>query len=94
MARLGRAYVGAGNRPEALRIVARMEARPGDLGYALNAAILHIGLGNHDRAFALMEQALEERDFSMPNVITWLPYFDPLRADPRFTRLLERLGLN
>jgi TolB-like protein len=54
--------------------------------------MLHAGLGETDRAFEWLDRALEDRR-------GWLAYLkvepllDPLRSDPRFTRLLERMRL-
>jgi tetratricopeptide (TPR) repeat protein len=89
LARLGCAYARAGNRAEALKFLAQMRARPQDPGYALSVAILYAGLGDIDRAFQALEQAYAERDL---NNFPWLPYFDPLRADPRFTQLVKKMG--
>ena len=53
---------------------------------------LHVQLGDHDAAFEDLERAYQDRR-------GWLAYLrvepavDPLRADPRFTRLLERMRL-
>jgi TolB-like protein/Tfp pilus assembly protein PilF len=50
-------------------------------------------LGDNDQAFQWLEKALNER----PDWIPFLkvePTLDPLRADPRFTALLQRMGLN
>jgi TolB-like protein/DNA-binding winged helix-turn-helix (wHTH) protein/Tfp pilus assembly protein PilF len=52
----------------------------------------YAGMGNRDRAFALLEQASRERS----NILTTLkvePGYDPLRSDPRFQDLLRRVGL-
>ena len=55
-------------------------------------AMLHTGLGEADAAFEWLDRALEDRR-------GWLAYLkvepllDPLRSDPRFTRLLERMRL-
>jgi serine/threonine-protein kinase len=94
LARLGYAHAAAGNRAAALDILARMRARPDDPGYAANVAILYTGLGEKERAFEALEQAYLERDFTLGTIIKWNPYWDPLRADPRFERLLTRIGLN
>ena len=55
-------------------------------------AMMHAGLGEADRAFEWLDRALEDRR-------GWLAYLkvepllDPLRGDPRFGRLLERMRL-
>jgi hypothetical protein len=55
--------------------------------------MLHIGLGNVDRALDWAERAYDERR-------GWLAYFkvnpmlDPLRGSQRFTRLLEKMRLS
>ena len=47
---------------------------------------------DHDRAFAFLEQALEERDPRLPH-LNVSPIWDCLRADPRFAGLASRMGL-
>jgi hypothetical protein len=55
-------------------------------------AMLHAGLREADRAFEWLDRAVEDRR-------GWLAYLkvepllDPLRGDPRFGRLLERMRL-
>ena len=50
-----------------------------------------VARGDHDRALAALEQAVTERRI-MP--FRWTePGFDPLRTDPRFARLVHRMGL-
>jgi len=55
-------------------------------------ALIYIGLRQFDEAFAWLYQACEARDFLL-TFLRVLHAFDPLRADPRFAGLLERLGL-
>ncbi|MCU0246327.1 MAG: tetratricopeptide repeat protein, partial [Bryobacter sp.] len=55
-------------------------------------AIAHAALGDRDRAFAYLEKGIEERSAQMP-MTRVEPFFDPLRADPRFNQLLEKLKL-
>jgi eukaryotic-like serine/threonine-protein kinase len=55
-------------------------------------ALVHVGLGENDAAFAWLDRACAERDGSLI-LITAAIEFDPLRADPRFTALLEKMGL-
>ena len=55
-------------------------------------AMLHAGLGQSDEAFEWLDRAVEDRR-------GWLcylkvePLLDPIRGDPRFGRLLERMRL-
>ena len=44
------------------------------------------------QAFALLDKAHDERDFLL--VMRKVdPMFDPLRSDPRFSSLVQRVGL-
>ena len=54
-------------------------------------AELYGALGETDRAFALIEKALEERD-NMVILLKVDPLFDQLRKDSRFDGLLRRVG--
>jgi TolB-like protein/Tfp pilus assembly protein PilF len=60
---------------------------------AYHVALAHLGLGNHDEVFALLDQACEEREPLLLNV-GLEPRFDPLHGDARFAKLLEKLGLS
>lgn len=54
-------------------------------------AILPMLLGDLDTAFELIEKALEDK----ANALVYLnvePFFDPLRADPRFAELIKKMG--
>jgi TolB-like protein/tetratricopeptide (TPR) repeat protein len=55
-------------------------------------ALIYIGLGNRNEAFAWLDKAYEERSEYLVYLPTE-PMADPLRSDPRFLALLERLGL-
>ena len=59
---------------------------------SFHVALTHVGLGEIDAAFALLDQACEERD-PMLLMVAGDPRYEPLRKDPRFPRLLERLHL-
>jgi tetratricopeptide (TPR) repeat protein len=55
-------------------------------------AIVHTALGETDQAFARLEEAYAVRS----EALVWLkvdPRLDPLRRDPRFIALLQRVGL-
>ena len=67
--------------------------RPGSGDYVSPylPALVHLGLGDHDAALDELERALEARS---PTLL-WLlhrPLFDPLRAEPRFEALLEKIA--
>lgn len=90
-ATLGYAYAVSGRVEEAQRVRDELQAiRPYVPPYEM--AVVATGLGEVDEAFEWLEQALIER-------AAWLAYlnvsplFDGLRADERFTTLLERIGL-
>ena len=56
-------------------------------------ASIYARVGRRDEAFALLEQALEVRDwFVITSAVN--PLFDSIRDDPRYRALVERLGLD
>ena len=88
-----RAYSHAGRRTDALRLLAELQQRR-KAGYVPAGAFVnaYLGLGDKEQAFVSLEQAFHEQS----NILQFLkvhPFFDPLRADPRFTNLVRRAGL-
>ena len=91
---LGHVYGKDGQTEEAKKILTELQ----DLSrqqyvspFAL--AIIHLGMGQKDQAFALFQEALEERSTQM----SFLKYefrFDPVRSDPRFIALLKKANLD
>jgi serine/threonine-protein kinase len=55
-------------------------------------AIVHLGLGENDRALEWLEAGMERRQMSM-SALKVHPVYDPLRHEPRFQALLQGLGL-
>jgi hypothetical protein len=55
-------------------------------------AVIHIGLGEADAAFAWLEKAFEER-YGYLAYMNVSPVFDPLRHDERLRDLAARVGL-
>jgi hypothetical protein len=55
-------------------------------------ALVHVGLGDCDRAFAALEQATVDADPAL-GYLKVDPRMAPLRADSRYVRLLDLLGL-
>ena len=92
-AALGRAYADAGERTEATRMLARLRERARTkFVSAAYLATIHIGLGELDEAFAALARAEAERSY-MVGFWKLDPELDPLRSDPRFTALLNKVGL-
>lgn len=55
-------------------------------------ATLHVGLGNLEKALDWVEHAFEERRGWMA-YLNVHPVVDPLRGHPRFTALVQKMGL-
>lgn len=55
-------------------------------------ALVHVGLGDADRAFAALEQATVDADPAL-GCVAVDPRFEPVRSDPRYARLIDLLGL-
>ncbi len=88
---LGWALATAGRKDEARAILEELRARPADAPTSVTEGWLLGALGEIDAAFEVLARAEEELQGLL--YYTGLPGFDPLRADPRFGKLLERLGL-
>ncbi len=88
---LGWALATGSRTEEARAVLAELRARPEPAPTVVSEVWLLAALGDADAAFELLARAEDERQPYLP--FTGLPGFDPLRADPRFGALLERLGL-
>jgi serine/threonine-protein kinase len=93
LAALGQAYAMAGNRREAEKILQTLSDR-GKKSYVspFDLALIHVALGEKDKAFALLDKAVAERS-SFIVYSKWEPRLDPLRSDPRFSQMLKQIGL-
>jgi serine/threonine protein kinase/Flp pilus assembly protein TadD len=93
IAALGHAYALSGERDKAQQALAElreMSKRRYVSPYLI--AVVYVGLGDKEQAFAWLDKAVQDRSF----FLIWLKVeqlFDPLRADPRFQDLLRRVGL-
>jgi len=59
---------------------------------AFKFSLIHAGLGDKERAFELLEEAYENREFPMA-ILKVAEILGGLRDDPRFDDLLRRIGL-
>ncbi len=90
---LGYAYARAGKRAEARKIIAELtEMARERYVSSYEIAAIYVALVENDRAFQWLDRAYDER-------AGWLPYLNveprlaPLRSDPRFKELVNRVGL-
>ena len=90
---LGYAYARAGDRVAALAIARNLQRHGGDRRAPLcEIALIYAALGDKDQAFVWLYRAYTAHDAGM----MWLklnPRLDPLRKDPRFTTLVQRMQL-
>lgn len=90
---LGHLFARTGDRQRATAIAERLiEGRRLRYVSPYTIATILAAAGAPDRAFEWLEKALEERD-PMMTFLEVHPRLDPLRGDPRFARLLARVGL-
>jgi len=88
---LGSTYAQAGRADAARQLLAELEGRDAGPAYP---AIIYWRLGEDSRAFALLEQALEQR-----SAAAWMlgtvrsPVYRRLADDPRWRALLKKHGL-
>jgi TolB-like protein len=83
-----------GDRTEAQRLLAEAEGRA-TVWYPRGAlAAAHLALGEKDEAFAWLEKGVEGKDSLLPMTIRWNLSWDPIRSDPRFQKLLQRMNLD
>ncbi len=90
----GYAYAKSGRRQEAEEVTKRFK----DIAktqYAMSyfVANIYAALGDKEKAFAELEKAFAERDFSLHRLKVD-PLMNPLRDDPRFQDLLRRIGFS
>jgi serine/threonine-protein kinase len=91
---LGYAYGRSGHRERAYEHLNELTARAAD-GYVspMWFALIHLGLSDLEGLFAWLNRAFQERDGSLI-LITAAVEFDPVREDPRFKALLDRMGVH
>ena len=88
----GFARASAGKTDEALDILNRLIQLSEERyvpGYGI--AMIYLGLGDRERLFMWLEKACQEHEAMM--VMLKMPIYDSVRSDPRFLRLLDKVGL-
>jgi len=89
---LGYSLALAGKKNEALAIFKEMQTTKDYVSQA-ELAILFVGLGDKEQAFAALERAYAAHDFQLQHLKVE-SHYDSLRSDPRFADLLRRVGLS
>jgi serine/threonine protein kinase/tetratricopeptide (TPR) repeat protein len=90
---LGYACAAAGQREEANGMLWELEPKlAGEDRLALLSALLFTALDMKDRAFQQLHKAYELREPGLL-FLKVAPWLDPLRSDPRYGALVEKLGL-
>ena len=89
----GLAYGLAGRKADATKVLNEL-LELNKSRYVTPAALVnvYVGLGDREQAFVWLEKAYQEGS----NYVVWLkvfPLLDPLRSDPRFTNLVQRVGM-
>ena len=89
---LAYAYAASGKRDEALKILNEQKRLAKERYISpYNLAIIYTGLGDNDRAFEVLNRAVDE-DVYVMNQFPGRPMFDRLRSDPRYMDLLRRMN--
>ena len=91
LATLGYAYGVAGRRADAQALAVRLRALSKERYISpFQLALIHAGLGEDDRAFALLASCYDERSDNMA-ILRVYPLLERLRSDPRFGALMARV---
>ncbi len=91
---LGQAHALAGRTAEAEVLLGRLHAMSRERYVALTTfAVIHLGLGEKEKALEWLERACERHDLPLANIGVH-PVYDSLRSEPRFQKLLERVGVS
>jgi tetratricopeptide (TPR) repeat protein len=90
---LGYAYAKAGKKDEARKVLRDLqEMSRNRYVSSFDSAVIYAGLGDKDAAFSLLEKAFQEHAGQLVWVNVY-PGLDSLHSDPRFAKLVSRIGL-
>jgi len=91
LAGLGHAYAVAGREKEARQVLDKLH-RMAEQWHVppVQIAFVHVGLGETQQAIDLLDTAYEQRSWELV-FLQVEPWLDELRAEPRFTELIERM---
>jgi eukaryotic-like serine/threonine-protein kinase len=89
---MGYTYAVSGQREQAEKLLGELKASSKERYVpASNVALVYAGLGETNQALDWLDKAFDERDVHVL-LLKAVPHWDGIRTDPRFTRLLQRIG--
>lgn len=92
LAQLGHAYASAGNRIEAVKILEQLKELSKQRYVSVYSfAIVYLGLGDKEEALRCLEKSYQDRSGFDIAPIKVDPFLDPLRGDPRFEALVQKV---
>jgi TolB-like protein/Tfp pilus assembly protein PilF/class 3 adenylate cyclase len=86
------AYGIKGDRAKALQLLNAMKelARHQEV-WPSGFALAYLGLGDKEQAMDWLERSYEQKEYEMMALLKLHPMLDPLRGEPRFERLIEKV---
>ena len=93
LAFLAHAYASIGRQEEARQLLAQLTEKAKTRyvqPYAF--ALVHLGLGEKDQALDWLEKAVESAGATLLDFIKTDAFFDPLRGDPRFEEVVQKVA--
>jgi tetratricopeptide (TPR) repeat protein len=89
---LGHAYASSGHKAEALKILEQLkELSKQRYVSAYSFALVYLGLSDKEEALRWLDQSYQDRAGSDIGWIRVDPLLDPLRGDPRFEAIAEKI---
>jgi TolB-like protein/Tfp pilus assembly protein PilF len=90
---LGYAYAKAGRKSEAEELIRKhYERAKRKFVASFEVAVVYVALGDKEKAFAELEKSFVNRDWGIAR-LSVDPFMDPIRDDPRFKELVQRMKL-
>lgn len=89
---LAAAKAQSGDKDAAIQMLAELEElSPHHYVCASSRTLLYLSLGNRDEAIRQLEHAIADHDGLTVNLVKVDPMLDPLRGDPRFEALVQKV---
>ncbi|MBA3961295.1 MAG: hypothetical protein H0X40_05260 [Chthoniobacterales bacterium] len=89
--RAAHAYALKGDRKKALQLFNQAKELGKPIVWAFGCALVHIGLGDKEEAINWLEQSYRQKESTNISLIRVHPFLDPLRGDPRFEKLADKI---